>query len=642
VNVDNIYGATVGGPIKKNHTFFFTSLDFEDLRTTISSASRSALSPAALSLLNSNAALFAPGALNFITSNFPVANDPTSQGSLTLRNLNVTCPTSTPACNVLGTLPFQTFNRGAKQGIPYGTDFGRWLMKINTRINSNDQLSFRYLIDQSTDPGSPTSIVGQEVGQNSRNQSFTINDAYVLSPKLVNEARVTYSRRKINFPEKLGFQFSVSGIRSAFNLGNSNFPQNRIDNVYELTENISYTTGNHALKFGYNMLRYDLNSFFAPNLKGTVTYGDINSFLFDTNASFSQFAGNGLTSARTYEHSWFGQDDWRVNQDLTLNLGLRYEYVTTPYGFFSNAKPDVNNFGPRLGFAWNPKNMFDGKFVFRAGFGISYDQVFQNILLNNSRNFPRGVNVASSNISGQRPYQNLPSPPTPDDFVKLGGNPLLLPVRLFAANERVKQPMSKQWTISLQYQFARDFVAKAEYIGTQGSNLVREVETNYGFTAASGLGNGQRLDPTKGSILISQGQANSIYHGGQFTLEKRFGSVNFAGTNFGGLTFNANYTYSAFISESDDILGGQANRTLPADPRQPKLDRARSAFDQPNRFVFNGVWISPDVFKSNAFLDRVFSGWEVAGVVTLARGSAGPPLRSGSSIPRRGATGNRR
>jgi outer membrane receptor protein involved in Fe transport len=636
VEVRNTYGVTLGGPIKRNHTFFFTDVDFEDFRTTVSSARRPAFTQAAFNLLNANSALFAPGALDFIKNNFPVANDPTSNGSVKLRNLNIVCPTTgpnaNPDCNVLGTLPLLSYNRGATQGIPYGTDFGRWLMKINTRINSKDQLSFRYLIDQSTDPGRPTSLPGQEVGQNSRNQSFTINDAYVLSSNLINEARVTYSRRKITFPEKLGFQFTVSGLGGAFNLGDQNFPQSRIDNVYELTENLAYTTGNHSLKFGYNMLRYDLNSFFAPNLRGSVSYGDINSFLFDQKASFSQFAGNGLTNARTYEHSWFAQDDWRVNQDLTLNLGLRYEYVTTPFGFFSNAKPDINNFGPRVGFAYNPKNMFDGKFVFRAGFGISYDQVFQNILLNNSRNYPRGVNVAFSNITGQRPYQNLPAPPKPEDFAKLGGNPLLLPVRLFSPNERVKQPMSKQWTISIQYQLSNDMVAKAEYIGTQGSNLVREVETNYGFTSASGLGNGKRLDPTKGSILVSQGQANSIYHAGQFTLEKRFSNMRLFGSNLGGLTFNGNYTYSAFISESDDILGGQANRTLPADPRNPKLDRARSAFDQPHRFIFSGVWMSPDLFKDNGALERIFGGWELSTVVTLASGTPYSVLNANNAL----------
>lgn len=632
VTVDNTYGFTFGGPIVKNHTFFFTSLDFNDFRTTVSSASRLALGTLARQRLQMAGRSINQQALNFLLNTFPVANDPTSGGSLTLTGTTaITCPASDPSCNVI---PFTTFNRGATGGIPYGTDFNRWLMKINTRLFKSDQLSFRYLVDTSNDPGSPASLIGQEIGSKSRNDSFTINDSIIISPRWLNEARFTYSRRDISFPENLGFAFSIAGTGSAFGLGNANFPQFRTDNVYEITDNVSFTPANHAFKFGYNLLIYKLSSFFAPNFRGTVSYPSFVNFLQDTNASFQQYAGDGLTDATTYENSVFAQDDWKVTPDLTLNLGLRYEYVTAPLGFFSDAKPDINNFAPRIGFAYNPKNFLDGRAVLRGGFAISYDQVFQNILLNNSRNYPRGVNVAFTNISGQLPFINLPSPPTPAQFT---GNPLLLPVRLFAPNERVKQPMSKQWTLGVQYQFLNDYVFKAEYIGTKGSNLVREVEANYGFTTAAG-GTGLRLDPTRGSILIGQGIAESIYHAGQFTLERRFARVGLFGANLGNLLLNANYTYSSFVSESDDILGAQANRTLPADPRNPKLDRARSAFDQPHRFVLNFVWDSPDFFRgsSNFFarnvLSRVFGGWQLSGVGTLASGTPYSVLNANNAL----------
>jgi outer membrane receptor protein involved in Fe transport len=611
VQVVNSYGFSMGGPIVRNHTFFFGNLDFSDDRRTISSATRVALAPESVALLQANAALFAPGHLNYLLSTFPVANDPTPRGTLTLRNLNASGNPS------LGTLQLQQFNRARSAAIPYGTDFQRYMGKINTRINSNDQFSIRYLFDDSKDPGTPTSLPGQEVGSNLRNHSLTFNDVYIINSKWVNEARVTYAKRDATFPENLGIAFSIGGTSSAFNLGNANFPQFRNDSMWEFTDNVAYTSGNHAIKFGYNLLRYDLNSFFAPNLRGTVSYGDINNFLFDRNASFSQFAGSGQTRAITYENSWFGQDDWRITPDLTLNLGLRYEYVTAPFGFFSDAQPDINNFGPRLGFAYNPKNWLDGRLVIRAGFARSFDQVFQNILLNNSRNFPRGVNVAFSNISGESPFLNLPEPPTPEDFT---GNTLQLPVRLFSPGERIRQPESRQWTLGVQYQLARDYVVKAEYIGTQGRNLIREVEVNYGFTTAAG-GTGQRIDPTRGSILVSQGQADSIYHAGQFTIEKRFSEASLFGVDFGDLLFNANYTWSAFISESDDILGGQANRTLPADPRCPQCDRGRSGFDQPHRFVASYVYNAPDLFRDSAWLNRVFGGWQISGVTTLADGT---------------------
>ncbi len=636
VTVDNTYGFTFGGPVPnfgfgegtdfgflKDHTFFFTSIDFNDFRTTVSSATRTAISALGWQRLNyAGRNGIVPEARPFLSSIFPIANQPVSQGSVTLTGTTAlaACPPTDPtSCNVI---PLEQFNRGLTSGFKagYGRDFNRYLFKINTKLFKNDNLSFRYLYDKNIDPGTPSSLPGEEVGSLGTNDSFTVNDTIILSSRWLNEARFTISHRDSTFPENLRFAFStgVSGI----SFGNANFPQFRNDTVYEFTDNISYTRSNHSFKFGYNALIYKLKSFFAPNSRGTVSYGSLVNFLTDTNASYSRYAGDGLTDATTYENSFFAQDDWRVSQDLNVNLGIRYEYVTTPYGFFSNASPDINNFGPRFGIAWNPKNMFGGKMVLRGGFGISYDQVFQNILLNNSRNFPRGVNVAFTNINGQIPFINLPAVPTPSQFV---GDPKLLPVRLFAPNTRVRQPMSKQWTLSLQYQLGNDWVAKAEYIGTLGSSLVREVESNYGFTVAAG-GTGLRLDPTRGSVLVAQGQALSSYHAGQFSLEKRLSRVSLFGANFGDLVMNANYTFSAFISESDDILGGQANRTLPSDPRDPKLDKARSGFDQPHRFVTNFVWAAPDVITSGsgfgrAFGARVLNGWQLSAVGTYSSGT---------------------
>lgn len=446
------------------------------------------------------------------------------------------------------------------------------------------------------------------------------------------------------FPENFddfanGAQLAVGSGAGAFNGGNANFPQFRNDKVLEFTDNITYTMGDHNWKFGYNLLRYDLSSFFAPVSKGFISYPSLSAFLNDSVNTLQNATGDFAVPAVTYEHGMFVQDDWRVNQDLTLNLGLRYEYVTTPFGYFSDAKSDINNFGPRVGFAWNPKNLFGGNMVLRAGFSRSFDQVYQNILLNVSRNFPRVVQNVVTNCVGCQAFlgfNNIPATATstqtgtltPALYFSRGPdnvNPAqvpFLPLRLYSPGERFKQPQSTQWTVSFQYLLGNDYVFKAEYIGTKGGNLVREVEQNYGFSPP--IGDGARLDPTRGSILVGQGIANSIYHSGQFTFERRLANARIFGVNFGQATFNANYTYSSFISESDDVLGGQANRTIPADPRNPELDRARSAFDQPHRFIFSGIWESPSFFRGSGFanglMNRLFSQWQLSTVTTWASG----------------------
>lgn len=623
VIVDNLYGGTIGGPVKKDHTFFFTSLDFNDVRQTVSNVQRQAISQVGVDRLRSVSSQFAPGALDFLLKTFPVANVPNNRGAITLPFMDPADPTG----NTNIVVPINDFNRTLNGGIPYGTDFWRYLAKVDTKINSKDQLSFRYIIDDLNDPGSPAALVGQEIGQTTRNQSFTINDVYAITSNLINEARITYSRRNINFLENLPTTFLVSGTPAfSFPAGNATFPQFRIDNAYELTDNLSFIQGRHNFKFGVNALRYDLNSFFAPDLRGTVSYASLLDSLLDRNARVSQFAGSGLVPARTYETGVFAQDDWRVNPDLTLNLGLRYEYVTTPFGFFSNAESDLNNFGPAIGAAWNPKGFRDGRLVVRGGYRISYDQVFQNVLLNVSRNFPRAVQVVNDRLTGTQPYITLPPAPQPQDFK---GDPNMLPLRLYSPNKRIDQPYSQQFTFGVQYQLANDYVVKIDYISTKGSNLIREVEANVGFTAP--IGNGIRQDPTRGSILVGDGIANSIYHAGQVTLEKRFGE-----TRFGAFQFNVNYTYSSFISESDDILGGQTNRTLPADPRNPKLDRARSGFDQPNRFVASYTYGIPKLQAGSgllkSFVDRAVNGWELSGVTTFADGTPYSILNANNAL----------
>ena len=654
VTNDSIYGVTVGGPVKRNHTFFFTSVDFEDFRTTVSSVSRAAITQASADALRANRARFqSPAAVDFILRTYPIAN----LAACPVANCSVAVNNGLTGVNAFSTtLTFATFNRTLAQGIPYGNDFGRWLGKINTKINDKDQLSFRYLIDQTDDPGSPASLPGLEIGTKSRNQSFTVNDVYAISATFINEARFTFSRRKINFPENLGSvaqgaQIQVNGVPGlgtasnprAFDVGNANFPQHRLDNVYEWTENMSWTRGNHNLKWGANILRYQLNSFFAPNSRGFIFYSDFNSLLADQPGLIQKAQGDFTVNAITYENSFFAQDDYRYNPDLTFNLGLRYEYVTTPFGYFSNAKSDLNNFGPSVGFAWNPKDMAGGRMVFRGGFRISYDQVFQNVLLNVSRNFPRAATFSGACTSGtpqfcgRAPFNGINDPffNQQPSAVPAADVPFL-DYRFFALNDRIKQPMSWQWSVGGQYQIGNNYVVKLDYIGTKGSNLIREVEKNFGFVRIVGQEQfgftGIRQDPTRGSILVGQGIASSIYHSGQITFEKRFSNLNINGTNFGGLTFNTNFTYSMFISESDDVLGGQTNRTLPADPRNPGLDRARSGFDQPRRFVASYVWISPDVFKGNGFLNRIASGWEIAGVTVLADGTPYSVLNTGNPL----------
>jgi hypothetical protein len=637
VTVQNDVSGGIGGPIVRDRVFFFANYDNSLFRTSAVPTPSVGISPAGFDILRANQGSFAPGVVQFLQNLYPPANDPTPRGSA-----NVAMPDG----RVL-TIPFTQINPGAFGAIPYGTNFHRGLLKGDVRMTDKDQLSVRWLVDDSNDPGAPTAIPINQVGAIARQNNLTGNYVRTWSPTVVTEARYTYADIDRTFPENQGTQFVTSGLTT---VGNQNFPQFRNDYLNEVTGIVRQTLSRHSLRYGGNYLYYNLNSFFAPNSRGSVTYNSLAELLFDRNATFSRYAGTGTVNAPTHEMGVYFQDDWRVTSNLTLNLGIRYEYTSAPLGYFSNAKADINNWAPRFGFAWAPKGdswlTGNGRLSIRGGYGIAYDQVFQNILLNNARNFPRGVTIVEANQTGRRLYEGVldpskqPPAPTPQQFT---GNPDLLPVRLFSPNQRIEQPYSQQFSLGVERQLGSNYAFRVFYIGTKGTKLVREVESNLGFFRAAVDANpsvyagiigsllpttvsGQaafRRDPTKGSILIGDGMASSIYHSLQTTLEKRFAS---------GLAFELNYTWSAFINDSDDILGGQANGTLPSTPFAFRLDRGRSGFDQPHRFVGNFLYDFPTFFDRRGIMGRVLDGFQLNGVVTMNQGTPYSILNANNAL----------
>jgi hypothetical protein len=637
VVVNNNWLFSAGGPVIKNKVFFFSSYDKDDYRTTVSNAIAVVPSPAAYALLDQNASYFAPGALAFLKENWPAANDPTARGNVTVAIPNG--PTMV--------LPMQQYNIGVGGGIPFKTRFDRGIMKVDSPISTNNNLSVRYIINDELNPGSPQALGDrQRVGQVGRNQNLTANYVRIFTPTLLAENRFAYGRRSFSFPENLPAQFQIAGGPTI--IGNQNYPQYRTDNLYEMTNNWSWTRGNHTMRFGGNYLYYDLNSFFAPSYRGVIYYPSMLDFLIDRNGEFSQYAGEGNTVAGTHELQTFFADDWRVTPSLTLNMGLRYEFTSAPLGYFSNAKPDTNNFAPRFGFAFSPRSggwlTGNGKLSIRGGYAISYDQVFQNILLNNARNYPRGVSVALTGLNGQRLWNpaSRPQITTPDQYT---GNPLLLPTRIFSPDKRIAQPYSQQFSFGFERQFGGDYVFRSFYVGSRGIGIIRESERNLGFYASAVNANpsllqpvvqaygmkpttvgGQaafRVDPTRGSILVGDGFGQSTYHSLQLTMEKRFSN---------GFIFQGNYVWSSFISNADDILGGQANRTLPSTPFNMALDRGRSGFDQPHRFVGNFYYEFPRINTTNGILDRIVNGWQTSGIFTAGSGFPYPILNANNAL----------
>ena len=416
---DNTMLFSLGGPIQHDKMFFFASYD-ESISATSAEPTTTAFTAPGLAALQANQASFAPGVVSFLQQTYPVANTPTSEGSLT-----VTLPNGNPL-----TVPLGLYNAGLTGSIGYKPTPHRGLGKLDRKLSDNDTLSLRYLTYEYDELGAPNAFPINREGGRPHDQSAALNEVHVFNPGLVAETRLDYVRY---WSYSIG-NFTIGseniGGSGLATIGYSNQPQGRTGDIYEAGETMSWIKGEHTMRFGGSYLGYKDYSIYAPYSYGYVTYPSFQNLLYDQNASYTGFGGNGYLSCLDNEISLFFGDDWRVKNDLTLNLGIRWEYESAPNKYFSGATPDPHEFSPHLGFAYSPhisngllgRLLGNGKTAIRGGFGLSYNNIFQTIIVETARNYPRGLAVTLPAVSGKGYFDFLynrsvlPPPVSPAQF----------------------------------------------------------------------------------------------------------------------------------------------------------------------------------------------------------------------------------
>jgi hypothetical protein len=439
----------------------------------------------------------------------------------------------------------------------------------------------------------------------------------------------------------------VLGGQSGFDrLGSPDFlPKSQRTNQFQWTDTVSASYGTHQLKFGGDVRGPMRNIYLdVPALRG--------SFNFDGNRtsnpnpppnapstgigladfllgypSGAQLTNPAIVDARFKMFSGFFQDDWKLTRNFTLNLGLRYDYATWPYegadrltnldpltGLrFTPAnsefgrglvKPDKNNFAPRVGLVYQltPKN------VLRAGYGRFYmlferagseDQLALNLpyLVNNVVTAANN-NSTANNIRLQSGF-NLSLDPG-------AVNPIT--VRLRAVNPESVDPYVDQWNFGIQHMLPGNMVATLDYVGTKGTHLSTLRNLNQQTFNANGIGTGIIPYPNLGPIEFRDNGGNSIYHGGELTIEKRFSR---------GLSFRAAYTYAKSIDESQEHLaaGGTGSFTQNANNRRER--RGPSDFDIKHHLVASYIYELPfgqgrSYFNKGA-ISHFLGGWRISG-----------------------------
>src|SRR5467141_3769024 len=374
---NNRFGGTFGGPIIKDKFFFFGAYEYTTLHGQGSATPQLAPTASSLATLKSMAA---DSAVSNILNNFPVAG----QADVPAANWPVVNGTPIPIGNL--TIFSPVFQR--EHDNQFNTDYTRGKHQIGTRFTFNQE-KFIFPVN------STQAVFNQD--QLVRNRKIALTDVWTLSSSVVNDFRLQYSY----FGEFFANPCTVCPNDVTIgNLGSTTIGPGDINtqkqNTYQIRDNVSWSKGKHTFKFGGEYTHFIYPQFFLPRSNGDYWYSTLQVFINDLTADnvgrTLRNAGTGSFLGTQSLFAVFAQDDFKLNPRLTVNLGLRYEYWTNPVGddnqalnaisnvpgviTFAKPKTDKNNFGPRVGLAWDPRG--NGRTAVRAGFGVSYGWKFEN------------------------------------------------------------------------------------------------------------------------------------------------------------------------------------------------------------------------------------------------------------------------
>jgi outer membrane receptor protein involved in Fe transport len=416
-------------------------------------------------------------------------------------------------------------------------------VKFDARPTDRDNISVRYLNQKQNFVNNLASANGftGDIPATSKNfgGSWTRN----IGNSVVNEARATYQKIGVVFggghtglgaipaPTSIGTSFASITFPTGIGLTKSNalgtigpstaLPQGRVGKVYQVADNLTWTRGRHSFIFGGEFKHLDNVSPFLPNFNGSIGFNSLTRLLNNAPSSVGITAGNPLLTFKENDQYYFVQDDFRIRPNLTLNLGVRYEYTGQPINelykqslaresnpataFYNPAipvdqrivpftKPDKNNFAPRVGFAYTPhfwKSIFgEDATVIRGGFSIAYDPAFYNILSNvqNGAPFSAALNLGANLL----PSTNSPFPlpggtPTGDVIRAVAASSGILPLGKLnprflgqqAVSKDFHSPYSEQFSLGVQHQFGKNHVAEVRYVGNHGVGLFQNVNGNF-------------------------------------------------------------------------------------------------------------------------------------------------------------------
>ena len=663
---ENTFGGSFGGPILKNKLFFFGTFQADLIR---SSSTATAFVPTAAGF-NNLRALFPAGTsanldyyLGIVGSNRGV----TTPFNVAIRN------TTTGA--TINNIEFGSVTTAAPQ--PVNTY--DYISRIDYTPTSRDSFSGRYVATKQNFTNQfPTVFQGFEVDVPSLTTNFFASYTRNFSPSLTNEFRFGFGSVNVTFAPRnaaIGISgpqvsFSGTGLGSGINgvgLG-SGFPQGRQFKNYQFQDTATYTVGNNTFRIGTDINVQRAQQAVPFNSRGTIGITQSNSITpteggspFTINAfqNFIQgFSGNNGSINRVFGsptvfpnsvfQNYFVNDEWKVRENLTLNLGLRYENYGTPFnqvafpafaGFnvpistVVKQKRDNNNFAPRVSFAYSPdfakglgtKIFGDKETVIRGGFAISYDTFFNNILGNTAAASP---NVASATILG-RTGTNAANPRGLNNFfiTTAPASATLNPLASITSIEpNLQNPESYVYNLGIQRRFFKDYIFDVAYVGSRGLKLFINDQLNP-FVGAT------RRDTSRGSVLLRINGGDSNYNSVQARFERGFKN---------GFLLRSTYTFSKAIDDvNSEVFATSGGTSTGSNYSNRRIDRSVATFDVPHIFTFTGLFDIP-TFGAQGIARKIVKGFTIGAIFRAQSGAVETPYIGGIDLNGDGSAFNDR
>jgi len=586
----NQFGGSIGGPIRKDSTFFFAN--YEGLRQRLAqtqigfvpSASYKARTVATSPVLKPVVDAYLPG----------------------------TTPTADPDIDQLSAVGSQ----------PWQEDSG--LIKIDHRFNSKTSMFGRYNVDDGVIDEIRNALLETRTSL-FRTQNATIQFQHVFTPALFSETKLGMNRSALHRNTNGTFSEGVSipGY-IALQLARQEV---EIGTTYSVVQNLSWIRGRHAFKFGGEYR--PVNLIFSDSGSLQTAFASRPDFVINRANSISVAGANPSAKVLRPYYFAFAQDEMKISPTLTLSLGVRYEYYSVSKtsdgrgrvfdlyrcnGFCPNDTPwyfpDKNNWAPRLGLAWSPQAL-DGKTVFRAGYGMFYGPGQLD-----------DVNAALDSIPeafalSQRDQPNLSFPAA--RFANEARSSGVAPRSL--QRDR-RDGYSQQWTFSVQQQLPKAFVGQVAYVGNNAHHQFGRTFINVINPAT-----GTRPFPNFSNVGEKNNQGNSSFQGLQASLNR---------TTSGGFSWQTQYMWSHAIN--DNSGAGDGAQTMISECRS--CDRGDADWDIRHTFTAASSYLLPfgrgrHHSIENGFANAILGGWEISGIGTARTGRPIPITvnRSAADLP---------